>query len=78
MAIQVIGNNGPDGVTLGATTSDKVSFYGVAPSAQRANAAQATSLYTASSLVTVGATLAAFVNEVTTTLIACGLWKGSA
>jgi hypothetical protein len=78
MAVEYLGKNSTDGTVLGSAATDKIGFYGVAPAAQRANAAQATSLYTASSLVTVGATLAAFVNEVTTTLIACGLWKGSA
>ncbi len=78
MALEYVGRDRENGVTIGQDTAAKISFYGVAPIAQRANAAQATSLYTASSLVTVGATLAAFVNEVTSTLIAYGLWKGAA
>lgn len=36
----VIGDGRPDGCTVGATTSDLVSFYGVTPVAQRAGADQ--------------------------------------
>lgn len=38
--INYIGNNNPDGMSLGNTTSDLISFYGVTPVAQRAAAAQ--------------------------------------
>ena len=39
--INSVGSNAPGGDTLGATTSDLVSFYGVTPVAQRAGASQA-------------------------------------
>lgn len=53
-------------------------FYGVTPIAQRAGAAQATSLIgTASSTALDTGTKAALI-EVMNTLTALGLWKGSA
>lgn len=42
MAGNSVGSNSPDGDTLGATTSDKISFYGVAPVAQQSVTAIAT------------------------------------
>ena len=44
MAVRQLSDGAPDGQSLGQSTSDKVSLYGVAPIAQRAGAAQATSL----------------------------------
>ena len=41
MAGNSVGSNSPSGDTLGATTSDLISFYGVAPVAQISGAAQA-------------------------------------
>lgn len=78
MAIQYIGSGNDDGLSIGQTTSDLVSFYGVTPMAQRAAAAQATSAVgTASSTAVDTATKAAII-EIMNTLVAVGLWKGSA
>jgi hypothetical protein len=67
-----------DGVSIGATTSQKASLYGVTPIVQRSGAAQATSLLsTASSTAVDTATKAALI-EVMNTLTALGAWKGSA
>lgn len=41
MAGNSVGSNSPAGDTLGATTSDLISFYGVTPVAQISGAAQA-------------------------------------
>ena len=41
MAGNSVGSNSPDGDTLGATTSDLISFYGVTPIVQRVGAAGA-------------------------------------
>lgn len=68
----------PDGVSLGQSTTDKISFYGVTPVVQRALAAQALSLASAGSWISVTSNLAAWAAEVTSTLTGLGLWKGSA
>lgn len=66
------------GVSLGKAITDLVSLYGVTPIAQRAGAAQATSLVgTASSTAVDTATKAAII-EIMNTLTAIGVWKGAA
>lgn len=78
MAVEYLGTGNDDGVVLGRSTTDKISMYGVTPIAQRAAAAQATTAVgTASSTAVDTATKAAII-EVMNTLIALGLWKGSA
>lgn len=63
---------------LGGAATDTIGFYGATPAAQRAAAAQATSLVgTASSTALDTATKAALL-EVMNTLTALGLWKGAA
>lgn len=73
-----IGDGGPDGTTVGATATDKVSLYGVTPIAQRALAAQATSLVGTASSTAVNTDLKAAIIEIMNTLAALGAWKGSA
>lgn len=74
----VTGFGNPNGDTVGGTTTQLESFYGVTPIAQRSGAAQATSLVgTASSTAVDTATKAALI-EVMNTLTAIGIWKGSA
>jgi len=73
-----IGDNSPDGVQVGYSSTNKVAFYGTTPISQRAAAAQATSAVgTASSTAIDTATKAALI-EVMNTLTNLGLWKGSA
>jgi hypothetical protein len=67
-----------DGTSLGQSTTDKISFYGVTPVVQRALATQAASVVSATSFISVTSNLAAFCAEVAATLTALGLWKGSA
>lgn len=74
MSAKQLSDGGPDGVILGQA-DDKVGLYGKAPAAQRAGAAQATSLVSATAWGT--AHQAALV-EVMNTLTAIGAWKGSA
>lgn len=64
----------PDGTLLGNDSSDKIGFYGKAPSAQRAysSAVHATSALASSS--DFGATQLAAVQEIQQTLIALGIW----
>lgn len=66
------------GTSMGQSTTDKISFYGVTPIVQRALAAQALSIASASSWISVTSNLAAFCAEVSATLTALGLWKGAA
>lgn len=64
----------PDGAVIGNNASDKIGFYGKAPSAQRAysSAVHATSALATSS--SFGATQLAAVQEIQKTLIALGIW----
>jgi hypothetical protein len=78
MAVRQLSDGSPDGQSLGQSTSDKVSLYGVAPVAQRAGAAQATSLVGTASSTAVDTNLKAAVIEIMNTLAALGAWKGSA
>jgi hypothetical protein len=78
MAVRQLSDGAPDGQSLGQSTADKVSLYGVAPVAQRAGAAQATSLVGTASSTAVDTNLKAAVIEIMNTLAALGAWKGSA
>ncbi len=77
-----IGKQLSDGNTLGTahgqSATDLISFYGATPIAQRASAVQAASVVSVSSNFSVAASLTAWALEVTNTLVALGLWKGSA
>lgn len=73
-----LSDGNPGGTGLGQTTADLISLYGVTPVSQRANAVQALSLMSAGSYVSVTSNLAAILAEVSSTLTALGLWKGSA
>lgn len=68
----------PDGCQIGGAASDKVALYGTTPVSQRAAAAQATSLVGTASSTAVNSDLKAAVIEIMNTLVALGLWKGSA
>lgn len=78
MTVQVLGNGNPDGTNLGNAITDKIGFYGLAaPIAQRAGAAQATSLISVTSTA-VNTSIVAWMLEVSNTLAALNLWKGAA
>lgn len=66
------------GQSLGQSTADLVSLYGVTPVSQRAGAVQASSLMSAGSYVSVTSNLAAILAEIGATLTAIGVWKGGA
>ena len=74
MAAGVIGDGRPDGNTFGASSTEKVSLYGVTPVVQRpySSAVHATSAI--SSSTDFGATQLAWAQEVTNTLIGIGVW----
>lgn len=59
-------------------TGGTIGFYGKAPVAQRASAAQATSLVGTASATAVDTDLKAAIIEIMNTLQAIGAWKGSA
>ena len=67
-----------DGTSLGQSTSDLISLYGVTPVSQRASSIQAASVVSVSSNITIAASLTAWIQEVTATLTAVGIWKGGA
>lgn len=64
------------GTVLGRSTSNKISFYGVTPIAQRASSSQVTTNIAVSA--SFGATQLAVIQEIMNTLTALGLWKGAA
>jgi hypothetical protein len=71
--------NNPYNETQVATSiTGTVGFYGTTPIAQRALAAQATSLVGTASSTAVNSDLKAAVIEIMNTLAALGLWKGAA
>lgn len=83
-----LSDKNPDGTALGQSTSDLISFHGLTPISQRANAALTA---TASIFVATGLSLAAAVSEsvrfdavvsvlqeIRATLVAYGLHKGGA
>jgi hypothetical protein len=78
MPVEQITINDADGAQIGSSATQKVSFYGASPVAQRANLIQAASVVSVSSNITIAASLTAWIVEVTATLNALGIWKGSA
>ena len=76
--IQQVTYNSPDGAVMGASATEKIGFYGATPIVQRAAATQGASVVSVASNITIAASLTAWIVEVTDTLIALGLWKGSA
>jgi hypothetical protein len=65
-------------VTLGDAVTDTIGHYGVAPTAQRALAAQNTTLLTTASSTAIDTLTKAAIIEIMNTLTALGLWKGAA
>lgn len=76
MAINQLGDGGPDGVSICATGS-KAAFYGAAPVAIRAtNSIHLSSNVSAYSATTASALIGAWILEVTNTLNGLGVWQG--
>jgi hypothetical protein len=83
--VKQLSDANPGGTGLGQSTTDTISFYGVAPVAQRSSAVQAALTQTTGTASGFGFTtttgfsaLVAQVNEIAATLTALGLWKGAA
>ena len=64
----------PAGTLLGNDASDKVGFYGLAPSAQRAYSSAVHATAGLATSTDFGATQLAAVQEIQKTLIALGIW----
>jgi hypothetical protein len=83
--VEYIGDGNSEGTSLGQSTTEKISFYGVTPVAQRASADQAAAPAGGTG-ATAGAydtaahrnSMIALVNEMRTVLVNAGLMKGSA
>lgn len=63
---------------VGLAATDKIAFYGTTPIVQRASSIQAASVISATSFISVTSNNAAWAAEVSATLTALGLWKGTA
>lgn len=75
MAVNYLGDNGPDGMSLGTSATELVSLYGVTPVAQRTSTVLASSLLSASSYVSVASNTAAILLELSAALVALGAFK---
>lgn len=80
-----VGKGSPDGTSLGQSATDKISFYGTTPVAQRSGASQGTFTSTMNQTTgfgfatqTAADAAAALLKEIRDTLVAVGLFKGSA
>lgn len=78
MAVNYLGDNGPDGLGIGTATTEKVGFYGATPIAQPSAYSFATSAVgTASSADVTTAQKAALI-AVMNTLSQLGIWPAQA
>ena len=73
MAVEQLSDGNDDGLTIGISAADKISFYGVTPVVQRATATTHTTTNVASSTDFTAAHVAV-IQEIMNTLIAAGLW----
>lgn len=85
MAVEYLGTGNPDGTSMGLSTTEKISFYGVTPIVQRSGAAQAAVSTTASTATTPygyatttqADAIVTLVNELRAALVANGLISGA-
>lgn len=66
------------GLVVGASATEKVGFYGTTPIAQRAAAAQNTTLLSTASSTAIDTATKAAIIEIMNTLRLIGVWKGAA
>lgn len=78
MPVEQLDRGNPDGCTIGASGTEKISLYGVTPVTQRASSLQATSQISLTTFMTINTNVAALFLEIAQTLQALGVWKGSA
>jgi len=85
MAVRNLSDGNDEGQSLGLSTSDLISFYGVTPIAQRSGSAQvALSAFTFTQTSPFGfsssamaLTVLAQLQEIRTTLVNLGFWAGA-
>lgn len=81
MSVRYLGTNSPDGTSLGLSTGEKISFYGVSPVAQSANSNQTSvsmqTTATTTALRTDVDNIATLVNQLRADLVSLGAIKGS-
>lgn len=73
----IIGDNGPDGVKIGVSSTNKVGFYGATP-VSRPSSSYATSLVATASSADVTTDTKAAIIAVMNTLSAVGIWPAQA
>lgn len=80
-----VGDNNMDGAIMGKASTDKIAFYGYTPIVQRSGATQGTFTTTLTQSTgwgfltsTAGDAAVALLTEIRATLVALGLFKGSA
>lgn len=78
MAVNYLGDNGPDGMSVGTSATEKVSLYGVTPVVQRSSTVLATSLLSASSYVSVASNTAAILTEISNVIAGIGAMRTTA
>ncbi len=84
MAVQYLGDNGPDGICMGLTSSEKIGFFATTPCDQPASSNQAavsTSITATATTTNIETTVAALIVQITqmrTDLVELGLIKGAA
>lgn len=86
--VEYIGQQASGGMSLGASTTEKISFYGVTPIVQPSAATQATLTATWVTLCAGGGfafrtsdqiiSVIAAIQQIQTVLTTIGIWKGSA
>jgi len=81
MAIRYLGTNSPEGTSLGLSTSEEISFYGVTPVAQSSSASQASvsmqTTATTTALRTDVDSISTLINQLRADLVSLGAIKGS-
>lgn len=78
MAVEYAGTGNDDGLSVGRSATDKITFYGGTAIVQRSSTVLATSLLSASSYVTVGSNHAAILTEISNLLVALNLIRTTA
>ena len=77
--VKYLTDGADEGHSMGQTTADLISLYGVTPVSQRAaNQFHAQSVLSVSSNITIAASLTACLLEIAATLTALGAWNGNA
>lgn len=71
---EYVGSGASGGVVVGRSATDKIGFYGLAPTAQRAYSSAVHATAGIATSASFGATQLAAVQEIQKTLIALGIW----